>query len=102
MTPEGRVKASIKQYLKSLGCWWYMPVQNGMGVMGIPDFIICYQGRFVAVECKAPGKEKTVTPNQQRNLDLITRSQGCVVVATDVEQVRSLLQGLNADLQGVL
>jgi hypothetical protein len=95
VTPEGRVKAKIKDYLKTTGCWWYMPVQNGMGVMGIPDFIVCYRGRFVGIECKAPGKENTVTPGQQRQLDGIARSQGCVVVASDVSVVRSLLESLN-------
>lgn len=95
MTPEGRVKARIKAYLKTTDAWWYMPVQNGMGVIGIPDFIMCFQGRFVGIECKAPGKERTVTENQRRQLDGIAAAQGCVAVVTDVEQVKTLLSALS-------
>lgn len=94
MTPEGRVKNAIKGFLKTTDAWWYMPVQNGMGVTGIPDFIVCYRGRFVGIECKAPGKERTVTVNQQRQLERIHAAQGCVAVVTDVEQVRSLFAAL--------
>lgn len=94
MTPEGRVKLSIKTFLKTTDAWWYMPVQNGMGVTGIPDFILCVRGRFVGIECKAPGKENTVTANQRRQLEGIEAAQGCVAVVTNVEQVKSLFAGL--------
>lgn len=94
MTPEGRVKLSIKTFLKTTDAWWYMPVQNGMGVTGIPDFILCVRGRFVGIECKAPGKENTVTANQRRQLKDIEAAQGCVAVVTNVEQVKSLFAGL--------
>ena len=94
MTPEGRVKEGVKKLLKVNGAWYYMPLQNGMGVTGIPDFIVCLKGRFLGVECKAPGKEKTVTHNQQRQLDNIRAAQGCSVVVSDVSQLESWLRDL--------
>lgn len=96
VTPEGRVKAAIKTFLKTTDAWWYMPVQNGMGVTGIPDFILCVRGRFVGIECKAPGKENTVTVNQQRQIERIQAAQGCVAVVTNVEQVKVLFADLIA------
>jgi hypothetical protein len=89
MTPEGKVKAAIKAWLKKQDVWYYMPVQNGMGMMGIPDFIICWQGRFFAVECKAPGKRATVTPLQERNIRGIQASGGVAVVVTSLEEFLS-------------
>lgn len=77
-TPEGKVKKAIKEWLDERGFWragaerpatadvqgWYfMPVNNGMGVSGIPDFIgsgLRYLMPFpFAIEAKAPGGKPT-------------------------------------------
>lgn len=91
MTPEGKVKKKVKEYLQSIGAWYYMPVSNGMGRVGCPDILVCYKGMFVAFETKAPGKIKNVTANQQREIDGIQRANGLAHVVDDVEQVKSLL-----------
>ena len=54
MTPEGRVKKKIKEYLVTTGAWYYMPVSNGMGRVGCPDILVCYKGHFLAFEVKSP------------------------------------------------
>ena len=90
MTPEGKVKKKVKEYLQSIGAWYYMPVSNGMGRVGCPDILVCYKGMFMAFETKAPGKIKTVTANQQREIDGIQRANGLANVVDDVEQVKSL------------
>ena len=92
-TPEGAVKAKIKSWLKTLpDCWFYMPVQNGMGVVGIPDIICVIQGRMVAIETKAPGKEKNVTANQQASIDAINRAGGLAFVASDLVTAQAVLK----------
>jgi hypothetical protein len=91
MTPEGKVKKKVKEYLQSIGAWYYMPVSNGMGRVGCPDILVCYKGMFMAFETKAPGKIKNVTANQQREIDEIKRANGLAHVVDDVEQVKSLL-----------
>jgi hypothetical protein len=97
MTPEGKVKKAVKDYLKSIGAWYYMPVSNGMGRVGCPDFIVCHRGRFMAFETKAPGKSRTVTPNQQREIDAITSAYGLALVVDDVSQVK---EAINAKIFG--
>ena len=52
-TPEGKVKDSIKKILDDPRIWYFMPVQTGYGVKGIPDFIGCYEGQAFAIEAKA-------------------------------------------------
>lgn len=87
-TPEGKVKAAVKAYLKTLSdCWWFMPVQNGMGMMGIPDFIVCIRGKFLAIETKAPGRASSTTPLQERNIAGINGAGGLAIVATSVDDV---------------
>lgn len=75
-TPEGVVKDAIKKFLKERGAWYFLPVSNGMGQVGIPDFIICYKGVFVAIEAKAPGKKANTTANQDRVIDEIRSADG--------------------------
>lgn len=90
-TPEGKVKAKIKSWLKTLeNCWFYMPVQNGMGVVGIPDIIGVINGRFFAIETKAPGKEHNVTPNQQASIESIRSADGIAFVASDLGTVQDM------------
>ena len=102
-TPEGRVKAKVKQWLNEHGCWYYMPSQNGMGRSGIPDFICCFpwlNGRLVAIETKAPGKQSNTTHNQDRELRSINKAGGVAIVIDDVRQLEEtfppLIRALNA------
>lgn len=102
MTPEGRVKKEVRAYLISLGCrpaggkkpegevtgWFYFPVQNGMGVVGIPDIVGCYKGQFFAIETKAPGKKANVSRNQALRIAEIQEAGGLVLVADGVDDVR--------------
>ena len=91
MTPEGRVKTAIKKRLASRGIWFYMPVQNGMGVVGIPDFICCWGSKFLAIEAKAPGKRGNTTPNQEHRMAEIRKAGGIAVVIDDVSQLDEVL-----------
>lgn len=91
-TPEGKVKEAVKKLLRKYHVWYYMPVQNGMGVVGIPDIIACLDGHFLAIETKAPGKRKNVTPNQERRLKEIAWAGGTAMVVDDPEQVEKMLR----------
>lgn len=95
-TPEGRVKAAIKTLLKDRGVWFYMPVSNGMGTMGIPDFVCCVNGWFLGIEAKAPGKTHTTTALQERQIALIHKAGGVAIVADNVDTVATVLNRLQA------
>jgi hypothetical protein len=89
MTPEGKVKKQVKEWLDKRGAYYYMPQSNGRGRVGAPDFLICLNGRFVGVETKAPGKRST-TANQDREIRWINRSGGYALVVDDVSQLELL------------
>lgn len=81
MTPEGRVKAKVKRRLKELPRrYHFMPVQNGMGAPAL-DFYCCINGKFVAIETKAPGKH--LTPRQENTRAEILAAGGMVFVVDD-------------------
>lgn len=78
MTPEGKVKKDIKDVLHKHGVWYFMPVQNGMGRIGIPDFVCCFHGRFIGIEAKSA--TGSTTANQERVGDEILDNGGCYIV----------------------
>ena len=90
-TPEGAVKAKVKDYLKARGIWHFMPVSNGMGVHGIPDIIAIIDGRFVGIECKAPGKRNNTSELQKQQIAAINAAGGLAIVVDDAEQLPALL-----------
>jgi hypothetical protein len=97
-TPEGRVKQAVKTFLRNKGIWFYMPVQNGMGQVGIPDFICCWKGVFLAIETKAPGKLNNTTPNQERVIKEIRSNHGYAFVVDSVELLARMLETIEGEL----
>ena len=81
MTPEGKVKAKVKKVLKELGAYYSMPIGGGFGNAGVPDFLICYKGRFIAIETKAKGGKPTAL--QVKNLNEITQAGGWALVINE-------------------
>ena len=83
-TPEGKVKKKLLDFLKSLGgdCFFYMPVQNGMGQTGIPDIMAIIKGVPFAFECKATPKQHP-TVLQAYALDRIHKAGGVAWVVDD-------------------
>lgn len=90
-TPEAKVKAACKRVLKLFGIQYFMPVQNGMGVVGVSDIIGCWAGWYIAIETKAPGKKGSVTPNQANFLKTVQNHGGLALVIDDAEELRRIL-----------
>lgn len=80
-TPEGKVKNKVVTLLKELGFWFCFPVAAGYGVRGIPDILICAQGRFIAVECKSGDNKPTAL--QEFQLAGIRRAGGVTFVVNE-------------------
>ena len=110
VTPECAVKKEIIKWLHDKGFiragskeknwpldikgWYYMPVQTGFGVNGIPDFVCCWNGKFLSIEAKALGLLTNTAANQDARINEIRLAKGLAVVVDDV----SLLDELLGDL----
>ena len=79
ITPEGLVKRDVKAVLKEHDVYYFMPVSNGMGVMGVFDFVCSVNGVFVGIECKSDATKKP-TPLQVRNAEKAKKSGGVVLL----------------------
>lgn len=97
-TPESKVKKKLIDYLKSLGsdCFYYMPVQNGMGQSGIPDVMAIIHRVPFAFECKATPKQHPTTL-QAMALERIHRAGGFAWVV-DNESVDLAIELLTTGL----
>lgn len=77
-TPEAKVKAQIKKILKDHNVYYAMPIGSGYGNSGVPDFLCCVNGYFVAIEAKAGKGEPTAL--QWKNLEEVNKAGGYTLV----------------------
>jgi hypothetical protein len=85
-TGEAKVKDDVKAYLESVGAYFYMPVPVGYGKSTL-DFLVCWRGRFVGIETKAPGKCRP-TARQHLIAKEIAKAGGFVIVTDRVDMVK--------------
>ena len=90
-TPEAKVKAKIKAILKAHNIYYAMPIGTGYGNSGVPDFLCCINGHFVAIEAKA-GKG-VATALQLKNLQAIKTAGGytCIINETNLENLTNVI-----------
>jgi len=83
MTPEGKVKAKVRELLGQYGVYVFSPVQTGYGARTL-DLLCCHRGQFFAVELKAPGKK--MTEQQCAIAERIRKSWGKVFCISTLDQ----------------
>lgn len=90
-TPEAKVKAKIKAILKEHNIYYAMPIGSGYGNAGVPDFLCCVSGYFVAIEAKA-GKG-VATALQLKNLEQINKAGGytCIINENNLDYLRQVI-----------
>ena len=96
-TPEGKVKSKVKKILEDMGAYYAMPVTGGYGNSGVPDFLICKEGLFYAIECKANGGRPTAL--QHAHMKAI-RTAGGVALVVDETNVENLRKEILSHVKG--
>ncbi len=92
MTPEGKTKAAINRALaKFKSLYKFMPVPSGYGPSSL-DYIVCFRGRFISIEAKAPGKKPT--PRQAMTMDKMEQAGATVFVIDNTDQLGPLIEAL--------
>lgn len=87
---ESDITKSILKYLKTLPRCFFWKEHGGIyGTSGIPDIIVCIDGRFIALEVKTQ-KGKT-TPLQNVAIRKIRISGGFAFVVRSVEEAKNAI-----------
>jgi hypothetical protein len=91
-TPEVKVKKQIRKMLDEAKAYYAMPIGTGYGNSGVPDFLVCHNGRFVGIEAKA-GKNKP-TALQELHMERIRNCGGTALVINEdnLHELRELLK----------
>jgi Holliday junction resolvase len=92
MTPEKKVKNAVKKILDRHGVYYFFPATHGYGSSGVPDIVVCANGKFLAIECKAG--RNTTTALQDIVIERIRASKGVALVVNEdnVADVEGALQ----------
>lgn len=87
---ESKLQTKIQSYLKSLGYVVFKTLSSNRN--GISDIIACSnEGRFVAIEVKAPGKLNNTSALQDHFIDSINNNNGVAFAADSMEIVTTKL-----------
>lgn len=82
MTPEAKVKKKVVDILKKHGAYYFFPATGGFGRSGVPDIVCCYNGLFLAIECKAGSNKPTAL--QEKEIEKIRDAYGIAMVVSEV------------------
>lgn len=90
---EKSIQTASKKVLEKAGAW-SVKADQGRGRRGVPDFLCCYLGVFIALEFK---KEKggKLGPMQQYTRDKIRKAGGICETITHEDQVTKVLEDID-------
>jgi hypothetical protein len=91
MTTEARLRTNIVKALERYSGWWVVTHADQFSTGGMPDIIGCYNGRFIGLEVKLPGKEHTLTERQAHRIHQINKAGGFSAMVTSVDQAMDLV-----------
>lgn len=87
---ESDITKSILKYLKTLPRCFFWKEHGGIyGTSGIPDIIVCIDGRFIALEVKT--QKGKATPLQNAAIRKIRSSGGFAFVVRSVEEAKNAI-----------
>lgn len=102
MTPEGKVKATVRKFLKDIGAYTFPINQQGIGRRGIPDdyFMFCSQPAFIEFKAQMrwDKNHKTALATMPTPLQIIemdkAREAGICTYVVDSNNMRAFMDEL--------
>jgi len=88
---EAEIIKSIKEYLKTVeNCFYWKEHGSQFGQAGIPDIIVCLNGKFIALEAKTEKGKASVL--QEITLRKIRNAGGIAEIVRSVEEVKQIIE----------
>ena len=81
---ESTLQRKIISLLREQGAYVFKAVGSPLQQRGTPDLLICWRGRFIALELKRPGEKASLL--QEHEMERIMLAGGKAEVVTSVEE----------------
>lgn len=92
---EGALQKRITGWLKRHPDIWFLKVYgSAVQTTGVPDLILCKNGKFVALELKRTDGKGVLRAVQRAHLDRINNAGGVGVVIDDFDDFIRLMEKL--------
>jgi len=91
---EGDLQRQIIRWLKRHHVWHLKVVGSAVQTGGVPDILVCYKSRFIALELKRPDGKGILADRQRAHLDRIEKNGGIGVVIDDYDKFLELMESI--------
>jgi hypothetical protein len=95
MTPEGRVKNTIKKILKDYKVVYAMPATGGFGKSGVSDFLVCHRGYFISIEAKSGSSQPTALQKKWLKEVAEAGGWGLVINEDNMDEITDLFDSID-------
>ena len=94
MAAEKNFEHRVVKFLESQGCWCIKYFANAYTKSGVPDLLVCCNGRFIGVELKGPNGRPSEL--QKKNTAMINESNGVGIILypDGFENFKNIIRGL--------
>lgn len=92
---ESLIQRKITDWLTSQKIWWMKAHQTTFSRSGIPDLIVCLDGRFLSLEVKT--EIGTPTPLQMRERERISKSGGRSDIVRSLAEVKHIVKEMRSE-----
>lgn len=100
MPRESALQASVIEYLRGRDTYVYNAGGSASSAKGTADLLVCYKGRFLALELKRPDGSYGETRQQAIRRGQVVKAGGASAVVASIGDVATVLRqidgGINA------
>jgi Holliday junction resolvase len=92
MAQEKKIESQIKGHLRWIGAYVVKHHGSRFSQAGVPDLLVCYKGRFIGIEVKAPdGKPSEL---QLHHIEQIKKAGGIGFITDNLKETRDKLNAI--------
>ena len=92
---EKRLDQKVKDEVLSRGGWIVKIHGSAFMPKGLPDLLICYKGRFIAIESKSA--EGTASALQKATIERIKKAGGYACTSRSLKDVQEILDRIDRE-----
>lgn len=90
--PESKLSRKIMDVLRSEGYFVFKVHGSEYMMAGLPDLVVCAEGRFIGLETKLPTARANVSPRQSYVHALIENAGGVATVVCSPQEALDAIQ----------